>query len=1265
MLTSTLALPTGFVYMKLNALLPLTVCLILLSSCAKTPGKTDAKFKLSIGSLTDFGNAGAGGAMLWGKSDKGDAFGVNVSTNTGINLELSNGSWTFWSVAWEGKNNIYNFQGLTRCAKSTSVFNGADAQININLSNATCADTDFSPSVSTVAGAYEFPLVSRRECNMLSDHNGFDCGGGIGSNAKSSSRRLLMPSFKKVAGGQVEFTGSALVSYCHSNGSHEMIDTHLPVGNGAIPAFTVLESFFTSTVCDETDPKGFVKENFEIGLKATVNPNAITFINNGQCNGLNFKQEACTLFGGTYSAGVCSALAASTMADISESACILGGGSYTSGPEKRFRLVTFIPEDIFCSGKRIDPTITTPTIFAAGTGVGTSPYRICKEYQLNSIGAGYADKLFALNADLDMNATSIFGDQPMAACLSTNPGANFIPIGGMYDSNCNEIAEVNFGIGGFNGKNHTISNIRLHSKLSNIGFIRAGGSVSNLVLNNIEVEGVTNVGAFSGETSGALSNLLLTKGKIRGKNAVGGIVGGFSPTFGTLNNVNVKKSLIQIDGYQGRGGGLVGDTSNFALELAVNKSSFEGVISANGSQASVGGLIGTGAIAPLTINESYSSGAMLVHGSSWAGGLVGTAGVGIKINNSYSRMNIAPETSDIGMGGKIGGLVGMWAIEATVTNSFFHGSIMHPCFEQATPCSSGALSGGAAVTKYNSSGALLFKAWYNGVSVSDSFDLATFESTSNKNNFINYTSPPLFKNVGASFLRLAWETGPCAQDDNNQSVAVQSLKRGAISNPIILCNKEQWAEIKNYPALNYTVADNLGIGEINAAAIIPSFSGSINGDGYVIGGIYNFASESTSGIIANNYGKISNAIFAASYLKINGQSNAAAGMVGINKASGQIIENQFLSVNIKDSISEYTGVVAGQNYGSIHRNRVSSISSIAKNGGLLVGTNMSSGVMTGNRVKGILNILAGTNDFKFGLVAASNAGKISETDVSGTLINSAGGNTGSGSSIGAFLGINSGTVEDILIRPYTRLVIGINGPTYAQAIGEVVEGATVKNVLALNEVPLAYSVTSANIQSFAGFSDSAAHYKNSYMLKGSVFRLASAPVTMTDCAPSGSNFSYILSAPLALSPNYKDGFYLPSVSGSYVSSRITGNLPNGITSFTPNINNGDFVLPCEASGVVSGTTNVYPYGSVPDFSEDGVKSLSLLDLKSFNYFCPSGACNTSSGDLDMVEDAAAAGFGYTRLYNAHKFWLMTGYPPEIRPKWVMSDEGYPKLFIVD
>lgn len=1258
--------------MKLNLLLPVLLILILVSSCAKTPGKTDAKFKLKISSLTDLGSAGAGGAMLWGKSDKGDMFGANISTGSDLTLELVNGSWSFWSVAWEGKNNIYNFQGLTRCAKSTSVFNGTDVQININLSNATCADKDFSPAVSLRSGVYEFPTISRYECEKLSTHNGVGCGIGDGF-GKTTSRRLLMPSFKKVSGGAIEFSGGALVSACHTGGATEMTDTHLPIGNGAIPAFTILQSFFSNIACDEADPKGFAKESFEMGLKATPNPNAMNFVNNGTCNGLYFTESSCGLFGGSYSAGVCNGLSTFVQSEISENACIANGGTYTVGPIKKFELMTTIPDDVFCSGKRIDPTVTSPHVFASGAGIPANPYRICKEYQLNSIGAAYTDKYFSLHADLDMNVTSVLGNGPMDACLSANPGANFIPIGGLYDESCNEVPAVNFGTGGFRGNHHTISNIRLHSKLNDIGFIRVGGSIFNLTLNNVEIEGTSNVGAFSGWTSGVLSNLSLKKSKVRGQNAVGGIVGAYTPTVAILNNLNVKKSFIQIDGTLGAGGGLVGDTKMLTLPLTINKSSFEGVINTYGRDAYVGGLIGAASITPLTINESYSSGATLVHGSSMAGGLVGAAALGVNINNSYSRMNFGPVTNDIGEGGKIGGLVGNWAYFANATNSFYHGSIMHPCFEKNIPCGVGPLSGAAPATVINSQGTLLYRPWFNGGTLGNIQELATFETATAKNNFIQSSVPALFKDTGASFPRLAWESGECAQNANNLSVALQSKTKGSLTNPIVLCNKEQWKEIKSYPTLNYIVADNLGIGEITDADIIPSFSGTINGNGNVIGGIYNVVTTTNSGIIANNYGKMSNTIFAASYLDIFSMANPAAGLVGVNQQAGQIVDNQFLSVNVKKSTSEYTGAVAGQNYGKIYRNKISSISSITKDGGLIVGSNMSSGVMTGNQVSGTLNLLTDSDNSHFGLVAGENTGKISETDVSGTLINSVTGNTGSGSSIGAFLGVNSGLVEDILIRPATLLVVGVNGPTYGQAFGEVSPGAIIKNVLALNETPLPMAISnSVNVQSFVGIREDGAVYKNSYQLAGNVFTYSSTPVTFTGCSEAGNSFIYTLSTPLALSSPYTDGFYLPNAVGRHFSSRITASLANGMTSFNSYIDSDNFFIACGASGIASGTTTLYPIKTHNDFDHTEVQSVSMRNLKSFEHFCPSSLSVSSSSktsafcnsdELNIVEDKGVGGFGFQRLLNAHKLWLQTGYPPDDRPLWVMSDEGYPKLFI--
>lgn len=1265
--------------MTLKVLLPTLVLFFFITSCAKNPGKTDANFKLRIASLTDLGNAGAGGAMLWGKSDKGDTFGMTISLSSSNTIELTNGVWTFWSVAWEGKNNIYNFQGLTRCAKSSAIFNGTDAQVNINLSNTTCADNDFSPAISNNSGVYEFPSISRYECDKLSDHNGLGCGVNLGY--KTTSRRILMPSFKKASGEAAVISGSALVSSCHVSGSgtFQMADTYLPVGNGVIPAFTMLQSFFTSTSCDETDPKGFVKQNFEMGLKASTNVNALSFINNGSCNGTNFTQEACTLFGGTYSAGTCLAVPSANTLDISESACTAYGGSYTASAIKRLELITVIPDDILCSGKRIDPSITTPHVFASGLGIVMSPYRICTEYQLNSIGASYVNTKFSLHSDLDMNKTSIFGNQFRPACLSKNPGANFLPIGGLYDGACNEIAAVDFGAGLFNGNGHTISNIRLSAKVNNLGFIRSGGSVTNLTLDNIEIEGMTNVGAFSGNTPLLLSNLFVNKGKIRGSDVVGGIVGSYSPSVATLNNVHAKKLSLQINKSSGRVGGLIGDTAGLTSMLTISKSSFEGLINASANAAQTGGLIGNAGITPVTINESFSSGAMLVHGSAWAGGLVGNAQGGITINNSYSRMNFGPLTYDVGEGGSIGGLIGAWGIHASLVNSFYHGSIMHPCFKMGTPCGIGTFTGGALVTSLNNSaGTFLYKEWLGGSTIASLLALEEFETNATKSSLIGGASPAVFKDVGASFVRLEWESDTCAQYKNNISVAQQSATRGSMINPIVLCNKEQWREIKNYPNLNYVVEDNIGLGEIPFTSVVSNFYGSINGKGNIVGGLYNVSDLNASGIIVNNYGKISNTIFAASYLDINNSNASGAGLIAANRNTGEIFNNQFLSVNLEKGDGHYVGVIAGVNNGKILRNKVSSLSSIKNTGGLLVGINTATGIMTGNKVEGTLHLLSSNDNQNFGLVAGENSGKISETDVNGALINSAMGNTGPGTTIGSFLGENSGVIEDILIRPSTKLQIEVDGPTYGQVFGQNLTGASVKHVLALNEIPLSSSAFNANINSFVGFSDAGVPYRNSFLLTGSVFRFDSTPVNFISCSETASVFTYTLNSPLVLITPYTNGFYLPYVTGQVLTSRITSSVSAGATSFVSSEASGEFTIPCSYTAGVfpSGTTLLYPIQTLSDFSHSEVHKISPVDVKKFSNFCsssiavtdlnkPAASCDLVAGEFDIVEDKGVNGFGFERLLNAHKTRLLTGDAPDNRPIWVMSDEGYPKLFLAD
>lgn len=408
------------------------VLLALISACSKNPNKTDAKIKISLGALLDINQYAQSGAMLWGRNDKGDMFGEVLDGND-LSLELNNGQWTFWAVAWDGATPGEAFRGNTRCAKTTSQLSGGDVQLSINLTNSTCNNADFSPATTlSTGGQNEFPNISFNECDKLSDHNGLGCGKNIHS-AKSSSRRLLMVSFRKTAGSNIERVGSALVSKCYTG---NFDNEHIPLGNGQTPFFTVVQSFFSSISCSETDPKGFYKEEFEMGLFGTPKATAIMNVNTGLCNYSTFSQEKCEQFNGDYAGGSCSGLTLAQQRNISETTCLDNSGTYSVDNTKTLSVISVIPQGIFCAGKRIDPAASTPTIFAAGNGSQTDPFKICTEYQLNQIKQNYPTSYFALSANLDMNKTSILGDQPKADCYQSEFGQNFNPIGGLYDASC-------------------------------------------------------------------------------------------------------------------------------------------------------------------------------------------------------------------------------------------------------------------------------------------------------------------------------------------------------------------------------------------------------------------------------------------------------------------------------------------------------------------------------------------------------------------------------------------------------------------------------------------------------------------------------------------------------------------------------------------------------------------------------------------------------------------------------------------------------------
>ncbi|MBY0412572.1 MAG: hypothetical protein K2Q18_00330, partial [Bdellovibrionales bacterium] len=965
-------------------------------------------------------------------------------------LELNNGQWVFWVVAWAGGDTM---NGTTRCARASANLNGADVQVAMTIDNVQCAHPDFSPSVSKSAGLNFFPKLNLYDCKDLISQGGFKCGTDE-SNAvgKFTTKRFILSGFRKSAGSDFTMQGGGLVSACRN--PNDPIPEVLPLGSGIIPIHTSIQYFFSSSACDETDPKGFVKDRFEFGLYGTSktpkkNPNSLVEINNGICDVSAFSAINCLKFGGTPSAS-CS-MSPSIIAHIGYNACIKNGGTYNDSTSKSFSLASAIPDSVVCSEKRLDQSNSVPSQFASGDGSVVSPFVVCTEAQLNSIGSSRLSSSFLLLKDLDMNKTSIFGDSSIFSnCLANNIGMNFVPIGGFLDANCNP-ETASFYTGTFDGSNHSISNIRLNLESDYVGFIRKGGTIRNLILKNVDIEGTGNVGAFSGDQALNIYNVTVDGGKIRGNSRVGGIAGSY--TGSTLNEAHAKNLFVKVKGTSAMTGGLIALAPN-AAPITISRSSFEGLIEME-QDGIAGGLLGVGYIP--TISESFSSGAMMIKGSDKAGGLVGSVTAGPIIVDSYSLINIGPNRHGAFLStasGKIGGLSGDAQSGNSVVRSFYYGTIMLPCHSYvpgSNTCGVAGLSGGANFNIITDSfGALINDGWSSPGAGDTSLNV--FETAAST---AKLTSTLAMKDVGGPFPRLSWDNSPCSNAENNESVTDQysSKKRGvSLVNPIILCHRKQLAEITNYPSLNYSLEDNISVGEINSMRI-SNFSGSIRGNGKILGGIFDVqTTTSNSGLIQINSGSISDVIFTNSNMLLTG-TGTYGGFFGLNDESGVIKNNKFLSVNVINSDFQYQGIISGANKGTISNNKLSSSMKSKNHSGLVVGQNDSDALILGIEVNGDLYAGAGSTVAFYGGVAGINDGKIRQVETRASLHNlSSGGNSNSGSYFGGFVGSNSGAVGDILITPHVRMEIEKTNPQYGQVFGKLNSGSDVKRVLALNEL---------------------------------------------------------------------------------------------------------------------------------------------------------------------------------------------------------------------
>lgn len=165
-----------------------------------------------------------------------------------------------------------------------------------------------------------------------------------------------------------------------------------------------------------------------------------------------------------------------------------------------------------------------------------------------------------------------------------------------------------FFSGSLDGQGHTIADLKISSASDRVGlFGLISGSVSDIQLDNISVEGPNQVGGLAGYAVGATFSSVIVSGEIVGTRSVGGMIG-------------------------------------LSESSTVNKSSAKGKVTGDDM---TGGLVGTGN--DCTIAQSFTINQ--VTGGVTSGGFIGRA-INCHIEDSYSQSEVT--ASDIIVGGFAG-----------------------------------------------------------------------------------------------------------------------------------------------------------------------------------------------------------------------------------------------------------------------------------------------------------------------------------------------------------------------------------------------------------------------------------------------------------------------------------------------------------------------------------------------------------------------------------------------------------------------------------
>ena len=479
---------------------------------------------------------------------------------------------------------------------------------------------------------------------------------------------------------------------------------------------------------------------------------------------------------------------------------------------------------------------------------------------------------------------------------------------------------------------------------------------------------------------------------------------------GTVQNLSVSGSVSGSDHV----GGVVGYNDGGRVENCYNTGAVSGGVE-------VGGVVGSNSFSA-TVTNCYNTGK--VSGNRDVGGVVGDNSFGATVTNCYNTGEVSGP--DSGSDNNVGGVVG--DNRGTVKNCYNTGSVSGP--------DSGSGNSVGGVVGYNDVGGSVTGCYFlqgtagSGIGTGGTTGATelTAEEFAIQSSFTNsswdfastWKIEPIF---GRPTLQDNAEIGGTANNPYKIFTATQLENfRDLVNNGI---EKSAHAKLMNNIVLNekIEVDDNGAVtNQEKLSEWIPigrdsfnPYSGTFNGDGHTISGLYIKSTADYQGLFGYVSGTVQNLSVSGS---VSGNSYVG-GVVGLNRGS---VEDCDFTGSVTNSVGAVGGVV-GYNGGTVKNcyNTGSVTNSVSPVGGVVGDNsgNVTNSYNTGE-VSGVDDVggVVGLNDGN--VTGCYNTGKVSGTSyVGGVVGENPGGrvkncyNTGevSGSeSVGGVVGYNSGPV---------------------------------------------------------------------------------------------------------------------------------------------------------------------------------------------------------------------------------------------------------------